>query len=317
VTRGSTAFSIGSYSVQSTYVRPRRHPYLFREAIAEATAAEELGFDCLWLGQHHFSYDGYCPSPLPALAHIASGTDRIAVGAGVMLFALHTATEVASQCRAFQDAFPARTIRIAVASGYVEKDFMAHRVEYRRRGRIVEEQLDVLLGELGDQFGDVELWMGGTADRVIRRAARYGASLLLTPDTTAAEVRRIRDLWESELVPRRTPARVAVQREVWPDSDPATRAWYRARLKESWKVYGLFDQAWDASTEPEGFLDAMADLAIVASPAQVVDELGQLLDAGADEIDVRIRCDGTSHGQALANLERLATDVIPQLRKNR
>ena len=37
---------------------------LYRDHLEEAVLAEELGFDCVWASEHHFSPDAWSPSPL-------------------------------------------------------------------------------------------------------------------------------------------------------------------------------------------------------------------------------------------------------------
>ena len=44
----------------------------FKEALEEAVYGEELGFDSVWLEEHHSIRNHYWPSPLVALAGIAT-----------------------------------------------------------------------------------------------------------------------------------------------------------------------------------------------------------------------------------------------------
>ena len=82
---GPLEMGVGFYSMQSSYMRPRRHSYVYDEAAREARLAEELGFDVFWMGEHHHAYDGYCPSLMPAAAFLAAQTSRIIVATGVLI----------------------------------------------------------------------------------------------------------------------------------------------------------------------------------------------------------------------------------------
>jgi alkanesulfonate monooxygenase SsuD/methylene tetrahydromethanopterin reductase-like flavin-dependent oxidoreductase (luciferase family) len=49
----------------------------FKEALEESVYGEELGFDSVWLEEHHSIRNHYWPSPLMALAGIATRTTRV------------------------------------------------------------------------------------------------------------------------------------------------------------------------------------------------------------------------------------------------
>ena len=49
----------------------------FKESLEEAVYGEELGFDSVWLEEHHSIHNHYWPSPLMALAGIATRTTRV------------------------------------------------------------------------------------------------------------------------------------------------------------------------------------------------------------------------------------------------
>jgi alkanesulfonate monooxygenase SsuD/methylene tetrahydromethanopterin reductase-like flavin-dependent oxidoreductase (luciferase family) len=306
-------FSVGSYHLQSSYVRPRRFPYLYRHAAEEVALAEQLGFDAAWGGQHHFAYDGYSPSSIPDLANLAVGTERIALGAGVILYSLHTAREVAAQCAAFHSAFPGRRLRLACAAGYTRKDFDAHEVDFDRRGSVLSEQLTLLTNEHAEELGDTEIWMGGTSEAALRRAGRFGASLLLPPGFTPQGVREAREVWGEALVPGRHPPRVSAQCDFHPVDDPKTARWVERQILESWKTYPFYG-SWDGSNVDEDtFIAACTELSVIDSPAAIVEHAGALAEAGCDEIYIRVRFDGTPKGAAVEQIERVAAEVMPQL----
>jgi len=52
----------------------------YREQIEQVVLAEELGYDTIWLTEHHFDDDGWSPSLLPLAAGIATRTSRIRIG---------------------------------------------------------------------------------------------------------------------------------------------------------------------------------------------------------------------------------------------
>src|SRR5260370_36652586 len=68
---------------------------LYRKHVDLCVEAEDLGFDTIWLTEHHFVDDGYSPSMLPIAAAIASRTKKIRLGTFVLLMPLHNPLHVA------------------------------------------------------------------------------------------------------------------------------------------------------------------------------------------------------------------------------
>src|SRR5688500_7445646 len=61
----------------------------YHDVVELARLAETLGFDSVWVSEHHGSSDGYLPSLLPVLAALATATDRMLLGTGVLLVPFH------------------------------------------------------------------------------------------------------------------------------------------------------------------------------------------------------------------------------------
>lgn len=69
---------------------------LYDEMISQITYAEELGFDSVWLTEHHFThYGGVFPSPQLFLTAVAQRTKRIRLGTAVVLVPLHNPVRIA------------------------------------------------------------------------------------------------------------------------------------------------------------------------------------------------------------------------------
>ena len=311
---------VGFWSMQSTYMRPRPPASLYREAAAEGRRAEELGFDALWMGEHHLSYDGYCPSLLPAAAAFLTATDRIMVGTGVLVLPFHPPARVAEGCAALGSIAPGR-LRTAMGIGYRDVEFAAAGLEVRQRARLMAEHLDALLRPpLRERFGATELWFGTGNGAGVARAARHGASVLLQPGIGRRRLPELRAGWEADLpplLPGARPPRFGVMREVWVEDDPRRLEWIKARLFEMWRHYSNFWVTDPIAEQPrrEELAEQMSRTALFGSPAEVTDRLAGLVEAGVDTLALRVRFDGVS-GPALHRcLERLAGEVLPDLRK--
>src|SRR3977135_3486805 len=58
---------------------------VFDETLAEIEFAEELGFDSVWLAEHHLSEYGMLGPPLMFAAAIAQRTNQIRIGTAVLV----------------------------------------------------------------------------------------------------------------------------------------------------------------------------------------------------------------------------------------
>ena len=76
---------------------PAREGAVLDEVVAEVKLTEQLGFDTVWLGEHHF--DGSCAyvDPVSFAAAVAAMTTRIRIGLAVAQMSLHHPIRLAEQ----------------------------------------------------------------------------------------------------------------------------------------------------------------------------------------------------------------------------
>ena len=60
-------------------------PQFYRAMLDQMIEAEALGFDHVWLTEHHFTEDAYNPASLSMAAAIAAVTTRIRIGTFILL----------------------------------------------------------------------------------------------------------------------------------------------------------------------------------------------------------------------------------------
>ena len=68
--------------------REPQHDF-YSSRLDQIAQAEDMGFDSVWLTEHHFCDDGYTPSPLVLGAAIGARTQRMRIGTNLMLLPLH------------------------------------------------------------------------------------------------------------------------------------------------------------------------------------------------------------------------------------
>jgi alkanesulfonate monooxygenase SsuD/methylene tetrahydromethanopterin reductase-like flavin-dependent oxidoreductase (luciferase family) len=89
---------------------PERDGIVIDETIAEARLSEQLGFDALWLAEHHF--DGICAyvDPISFAAVLAATTSRIKIGFAVAQVSLHHPIRLAEQISLLDNVTKGRII---------------------------------------------------------------------------------------------------------------------------------------------------------------------------------------------------------------
>jgi probable F420-dependent oxidoreductase len=160
-----------------------------------AQAAEEAGFDSLWAGDH-VSFHLALLDVTVALATFAAATERVALGAGVVLLPLRAPALVAREFASLDYLSGGRVILGVGIGGEHGRDFEAVGVPVRQRGARTDEAM-LALRELFSgvpasfagrfssfegisikpppaQPGGPPLWVGGRSEAAIRRAARLG-----------------------------------------------------------------------------------------------------------------------------------------------
>src|SRR5919199_3215980 len=70
---------------------------VYDEHLAEIELMEALGFDEVWLAEHHFTYYGMLPSPNLILANLAARTQRLRMGAMILTLPFYEPIRLAEE----------------------------------------------------------------------------------------------------------------------------------------------------------------------------------------------------------------------------
>ena len=116
---------------------------LYRRHIDLCAEAEELGFDTIWLTEHHFVEDGYSPSMLPLAAAIAARTKRIRIGTFVLLMPLHNPLHVAEDAATI-DVLSNGRFDLGLGQGYVPREFTGFNIPRGERSRRLREGVEIV-----------------------------------------------------------------------------------------------------------------------------------------------------------------------------
>ncbi len=172
---------------------------LYEMSLEQIAWAESLGFDSVWLTEHHFCADGYTPSPLVIAAAIAQRTRTMRIGTNLMLLPLADPVRLAEDAAAVSILSNGR-FDLGVGLGYRQLEFDYFGRKLNHRPSLMEEGVDILrqawsgqpISIAGKRFridgltvGPVpatppRVFMGGMAEPAIARAARIGDGFLST-----------------------------------------------------------------------------------------------------------------------------------------
>jgi alkanesulfonate monooxygenase len=159
---------------------------------------EELGYDSLWVWDHILlGVDPHFPiiDALSLLTAVAARTKTIKLGTGILVLPLRNPLILAKQLSSMDQLSQGRLI-LGLASGWYEREFDAVGVPFKKRGKIMDENLEIMTrlwqeDMVSEEIGPYNMrssvmfpkpvqqprppiLIGGYVDRVLKRAAVKG-----------------------------------------------------------------------------------------------------------------------------------------------
>ena len=201
----------------------RTWPDIYAEHLDFIAWTETLGFEHVWLAEHHGIADGYLPSPLIMAAGIAARTRTIRIGTGVALAPFYHPVRLAEDC-AVLDVLSNGRFDLTLGLGYLKFEADAYGFDLKKRGRLTDELLQIVRplwrGETVDFAGEffqirnarifprpvqergIPLFIGGATKPGFRRAAVYGDGYCGPIEDFPAYVAALREAGKDESVAR-------------------------------------------------------------------------------------------------------------------
>jgi len=165
----------------------------YREFLDEVLSAEALGFDSVWLEEHHGVRNHYWPSPLMCLAGAATRTTQIHLGTDIVILPFYHPVRIAEDT-AMLTVMTGGRFTLGAAIGYRPDEFALYGVSLEKRGSRFEEAIQIIQQlwtqpeiTFQGQYYQLErarieprpsippsIWLGGWGDLALKRAAVYG-----------------------------------------------------------------------------------------------------------------------------------------------
>lgn len=305
---------VGLWTFQSTAISPRSLAEQYREFPAVARRIEEFGYADLWLGEHRFWYDAWCPAPLMPIAAAAAVTERLHFGTAMMLLPQHDAERTRLTAETVREIAGGR-LEVGVGLGHRDAEYDGLGISRTQRGKRMQSGLDVL----GAGVDPASIWVGGMAPAALRRLGSRGMSALM-PQTLSAEVTRkaIATIGEAAAEAGIEPGRIGMLKDVWVDADGArAREWFLPRLREhyleeagAWWVLKGDQHGFGRPEELEAQVDRVVESAIVGDPDEVGEQLRELDQQGIEHVVARMVFDFVGPRERDGALELFADTVL-------
>ena len=308
---------------------------LYQQTLEQITWAESIGFNSVWLTEHHFCDDGYTPSPLVIAAAIGARTQHMRIGTNLLQIPLHDPIRLAEDAATLSLLTGGR-FDLGVAIGYRAFEFDAFNRRLQNRPSLLEESVEILRrawrGESinfhGKRFnvGDIRITptpehaprilIGGMAPPAIERAARIGDGFLSTGGIG-------HDVYAAATQAQNKPAANSVIcAGDWAivSADPEREAaligehvLYQTNQYVAWGAFGPPDQVPQFADATAALRDGLYQL---STPVAAVARLSEMLKQYPQIVDVHFwaQFPGESVASGSRRIEILATQVLPQLR---
>ena len=314
-----------------------------RDDLELVRRAEKVGFDGIVKGSHYSAHPFQSVQQIPFLAYAAAIAPRLRLICGLVLLPLHKPLDLAEQL-ATLDIMSNGKLVFGCGIGYRDVEFKAFGVPRAGLGKRFEEGLEAVKRLWTEEFVTMKgshfeldganctikpvqqpmppIWIGANADVAIRRAARLADCWYINPHNTLTTIERQMGLYKSALdeYKKPFPTEVPMRREVFvaPTRAEAIR---RAQpyLEEKYKAYRTWgqDKVMPAGDDfDHGFDELLEDRFLFGSPAEVADQMIRLnRRLGVNHIVASVHWPGMPNSLALDQLQILAEEVMPQVRR--
>ena len=334
---------VGYFSCQQDPPRAERIGEFWKEVVAEAKLAEEVGFDSFLFSEHHQQADGYFPNPLLCAGLIGAQTKRLRVGTCVLLQPLYHPVHVAEDGALIDIATGGRLI-LGVGIGYQPVDFQAFGLRIEDRAGRSEEGLEIVRRAWTEERFSFEgkhfrledvsvtpkplqrprppIWMAAWTKIGLCRTARMADGWLADPVQSLPVIQGFAETYRAEAAKQGKKPFIALMRDVWiADSLEQARATgepilytHRFYLRNGAYIPDRYT-AGVTSDEQWTFDRAAEDRFIAGSPADCLSQLEKWRDAiRPDYWVLRMRHPGgPTHAKTCEAIRLFGERVLPKL----
>ncbi len=316
----------------------------FRQLLEQARLAEKLGYDSITKGSHYSTHPLQDLQQVPFLCRIAAEAPSLRLNTGVLLLPLHKPLDVAEQIGTLDIMTGGKAI-FGCGVGYRDVEFAAFGTSRKERAARFEENLEAIrrlwteetVSMKGSHFELIDaacsskpvqkphppIWVGGSADVVIRRAAKLGTCWYVGPNDRLDAIADQVDVYKRALDDLDKP---------FPDEFPGRREVFVARTREEayrlckapvmtkYKAYHAWGLGRSRPGEPDElgqpFEELLKDRFFIGSPDDVAEQILKFnRRVGLNHIVMSMHWPGLEVARAIESMQLFAEEVIPRVRQ--
>ncbi|HZE03295.1 MAG TPA: LLM class flavin-dependent oxidoreductase [Pseudonocardiaceae bacterium] len=313
------------------------HTTVLDSTVAAAVAAEEAGFDDVWVAEHHFMSYGVCPSAITLAGYLLGATRRVAVGTAVSVLSTQHPVALAEQA-ALLDQVSGGRFRLGVGRGGPWIDLEVFGTSLDRYQHGFPESLDLLLATLTGnrvaasgpnfRFPDVDvvprprtqphpaIVLAATTAATVELAAQRGLPLLLGMHASDAEKAAL--VGHYDQLATRQGEHIAAALAYVADGQQEAMNTMRTCLPR-WLGPGLAgyrraDGKPPQPRDPHEYAELLCRLHPVGTPEHCIDTLATTAHrTGINHVILLVEGAG-DRTRTLENITRLGAEVLPKLR---
>ncbi len=313
----------------------------FAESLRQVELAEMLGFDSVWLEEHHGTSGHYHPSPFIYLAGYATRTEHLTLGTDIAILPLYHPVRVAEDVAQLDVMSNGRVI-LGVAIGYRPQEFDAFQTPLDGRGAQFVEMIKLIqqlwsgekvtfesqrypLKEFSLEPRPVQrprppIWLGGWGKLALKRAAVLGDAWVPGPTANLAKLKGAQEQYHGHL------AELGIrpnerERPLTRDVIIAGKQAQAEELAERFLMPAYRDEysSWDhplIGTSDATATDRLAELRrdrfIIGDPDQVIEQINYFEDHfGMDHLICRLHFPGMLPEMVTESIRLIGKEVIP------
>ena len=326
---------------------------VYAEALDQIARADELGLYQVWLTEHHFMDDAYCPSPMIAAAAIAGRTKQIRIGQGIVILPFYGHPLKLAEDTAVLDVISGGRFELGIGRGYRPHEFAGFGLNQKHRRAMTDEGMEIMRRAWsGEQFSfsgkhyqvnaarltprpvqqPPPVWLGAGTRSARRTVAEQGHPLLISLVTNLEETQAefgdytesLQDFgYDPANFPRALIREFYVaedQQQAWQEVKPHFLHIYRKVYCPPWLAF--YDENPDGSrrkvtTPDDPYFESETfrkDRHIIGDTEFCAQQLRRYKDeANIDIMVLRMQFPGQPMEQVMKSLELLVKEVIPRV----